>query len=92
MCYSHSMLVFFLRLINAEILTEVPHFHTPNGLHPWWPSWLDCGALINVDPQDVLRRWGTSSKVFILWYSCTQRFPRRKCQLLVAYTSHSAAS
>ena len=30
--------------------------------------------------------WGTSRKVLILGYSCTQRFSRRKCLLLVAYT------
>ena len=47
--------------------------------------------------QDVVRQWfearqGTSRKVFILGYSCTQRFPRRKCLLLVTYISHSTAS
>ena len=48
---------------------------------------LNHGALIT----DLVRRWfearwGTGRKVFILGYSCTQRFPRRKCLLLVAYT------
>ena len=59
---------------------------------PWWPSCLDSGALINADAPgcgtSVVRGpTGTSRKVFILGYSCTQRFPRRKCLILVAYTS-----
>ena len=29
--------------------------------------------------------WGTNRKVFILGYSCTQRFPRRNCLLLGLY-------
>ena len=36
---------------------------------PWWPGWLDRGALINVAAQSVLHQWfkarcGTSRKVF----------------------------
>ena len=64
-----------------------------------WLCWLNRDALISVDPrpQDVVRRWfearqGTSRKVFILGYSSTQRFPHRKCLLLVIYISHSTAS
>ena len=38
--------------------------------HPWLLSWLDRGALTNVNALDVVRRWfearrGTSRKVFI---------------------------
>ena len=60
-------------------------------------SCLDCSALINVDApgcgRSVVRGLtGESRKVFILGYSCTQRFPHQKCLLLVAYISHSTAS
>ena len=55
---------------------------------PWWSSCLDRGALMNVDAPGcgtlvVRGPTGTSRKVFILGYSCTQRFPRQKCLLLV---------
>ena len=57
----------------------------------WWPSWLDCGSLINVDAPGCGTwfevRQGTSRKVFILENSCTQRFPRRERLLLVACKS-----
>ena len=55
---------------------------------PWWPSCLDRGAIINVDPQDV-KRWFEARRDTgsILGDSCTQRFLSRTCQLLVAYTS-----
>ena len=59
----------------------------------WWPSCFDRGALINVDVPGCAHRWfearqGTGRKVFILGYSCIQRFPRCKCLLLFSYISH----
>ena len=48
------------------------------------------GILINVDTPECVRQWfearhWTSSKVFILWYSQTQRFYGMKCLHLTAY-------
>ena len=48
--------------------------------------------LLLLTTSGVFARRGTSTKVFILGYSCTQRFPRRKCLLLITYISHSTAS
>ena len=58
----------------------------------WLPSWLDRGALINVDAPGCGKsvfevRRGTGRKVFILGYSCTQSFPRGKSLLFAAYKS-----
>ena len=49
------------------------------------PSWLDLGALINVDAPALhnSRPVGASRKVFILGYGCTQSAYRPI--LLVAY-------
>ena len=79
--------------------SNLNHYITPISVHPsiitesdlpWLPSWLDRGALINVDAPgcgtSVVRV--TSRKVFILGYSCTQRFPGQKCLLLIASKSH----
>ena len=59
---------------------------------PWWLSCLDRGAVINVDAPGcgksvVHVRWRPDRAQVGRFTLCTQRFPRRKCLLLVPYTS-----
>ena len=45
---------------------------------PWLPSWLDCGALNNVEARMLYVGGSRPDGAQVGGYSCTQRFPRRK--------------
>ena len=53
----------------------------------WWLSWLDSGALINVDaPECGMSVVSRPDRAQVgRFSSCTYRFPLQKCLLLIAY-------
>ena len=56
-------------------------------------SWLDCGALINVDaPGCGASRDEARVGRFSSWGTVYPKFPRQKCLLLVAYKSFCRSS